>query len=211
VGTLPPTGDESAEVVARKVLADCLTLCKSLLERLDMAPEDFYADHANLVEGLLQEHRTEVEHRVARRMAQAREQLERWRQHFSNDELWDENAEQLSRGVRYTYDPESFGQEMAGVLEGCPNCGSTALLVGRVDVDSDVDVDYADGGPVYHGLWVLRFYPQAFACNVCKLVLHGTDELHIAGLPTEEREVAEAELGGDFSAAEWAEEQYGSM
>lgn len=211
VGTLPATGDDSAEVVARKVLADCLTLCRLLLERLDMSPADFYAEHAELVDGLLEEHRSEVQHRVARKMAQATERLERFRVHFSNDELSDENAEQLSLGARYAYDPKSFGEGLGSVSEGCPNCYSSGVLIGRVDVDSDVDVDVADRVTVLNGCWNLHLYPQHFACNVCKLVLHGVDELRVAGLYTDKRQVSEFDLGGDFSAAEWAEEQYGSM
>jgi hypothetical protein len=43
-GTLPSTGDQRAELVARHVLADSLTLCEELLKDRELVSQGFYGD-----------------------------------------------------------------------------------------------------------------------------------------------------------------------
>ncbi len=209
VGTLPNSGDHSAEIVARQVLADALTLCNFLLSHLELDPSEFYGERSDLVNGLLWEARSELEHRVARRLAQARERLDRWREHVEDEGLWDRSAADLETAAAGSLPPEDFGMEMGGIDQECPVCEFKGRLLGRVGVEGDVDVEYEDGGDTYYGYWRLTFYPRQFACNVCKVVLVGPQELSAAHVPAHEREVTEAELGDDFSAAEWAEALYG--
>ena len=209
VGTLPNSGEHSAEVVARHVLADSLTLCNFLLPHLQLDPSEFYGEKLVLVSGLLQKERSELEHRVTRRLAQARERLDRWREHVDDEDLWERTAADLEAAAAAALPPEDFGLEMGGIDQECPVCGLKGRLLGRVDVDGDVDVEYEDGGYTYHGYWRLTFYPRQFACNVCKVVFVDPQELSAAHVPAHEREVTEAELGDDFSAADWAEALYG--
>lgn len=82
-------------------------------------------------------------------------------------------------------------------------------MLGRVDVDGDVDVEGGPHGPEYYAFWRVTFYPWAYACNVCKLFPADPQEPAAADVPAHEREVHEDDLGGDFSASEWAEALYG--
>lgn len=209
VGTLPRSGEHSAEVVARQVLADSLTLCDFLLEQLDVDTADFYGDFGDLVTGLLEEKRTELQHRVARRLTKASERLEQMRAHFEDEELWEGSALTLEAAATAAFPPDDFGLEMGGVDQECPTCGYRGRLLGRIGVESDVDVDGGPDGPTYTAYWVLTLYPRSFACNVCKLGLTGPEELEAASLSSAEREVSEEELGDDFHAWEWAEALYG--
>lgn len=209
VGTLPRTGENSAEVLTRQVLADSLTLCNFLLGHLGNEMQDLYGDKRALVDGLLKEQGSEVEHRVARLLAQAEEKVARWRTHVDDEAIWETSAEELEAAAPDAYSPELFGHEMGGIEQECPACGFKGRLLGRVDVEGDVDFDYSDGESVPFGYWRITFYPRAFGCNVCKLTLHDAAELVAGYVPATEREVKEADLGEDFSASEWAEALYG--
>lgn len=209
VGTLPGSGEHSAEVLARQVLADSLTLCDFMLGRLQIVPADFYGDHFELVRGLLEKERSELEHRIARRLAQARHKVERWREHVDNDEVWERTVGELEGAAASTYPPEDFGFEMGAIGHTCPACGSDGRLLGRVDVEGDAEVEYGADGPEYYGYWRLTIYPRALVCNVCKLMLTDLQELSAAGVSAHERDVREDDLGDDFSASEWAEALYG--
>lgn len=105
VGTLPGSGEHSAEVVARQVLADSLTLCDLMLGHLEIAPADFYGDHLELVRGLLEKERSELEHRIARRLAHAKHLVERWREHVDDDEVWERSAGELEGAAASTFRP----------------------------------------------------------------------------------------------------------
>jgi len=51
--------------------------------------------------------------------------------------------------------------------------------------------------------------PQAFACNVCRLTLHGPQELTEGQLPTSQHSVDPEDLGEDFDPEYFAESEYG--
>lgn len=209
VGTLSQSGEQSAEVVARQVLTDSLTLCNFLLAKLEIDDDTFYDDKSELVVGLLRERRTELQHRVEHRLAQARERFAKWREHFENEEMWESSATELELAAADALPPHNFGLEMGGIGHECPACGYEGRLLGRVDVEGDADVEYEDGDYSYYGYWRLTFYPRLFACHVCKLMLFDTQELDAAHIDSADREVSEAQLGEGFSAAEWAEALYG--
>jgi hypothetical protein len=52
--------------------------------------------------------------------------------------------------------------------------------------------------------WTVSLYPQTFACNVCRLVLHGPDELRECGLPSARFDVVASDLGEDFNPDDFA-------
>lgn len=209
VGTLPISGDDGAEVTARQVLADALTLCDVFLVRLERSTSDFYGDRLGVAQDILREQRSDVEHRVARRLSQAQERLEAWREHVDDEDVWLASVGELEAAAPHTIRPEDFGLEMGGVSKNCPACDSDGRLLGRIDVEGDVDIEGGPDGPEYYNFWRIHFYPRAFACNVCKLTLSSAQELVAAGLSVENLELHEDDLGDDFSAAEWAEGLYG--
>ena len=209
VGTLPNAGDNGAEWVARQVLADSLTLCNFLIDRSDLVLVEFYGDHGELVDRLLENERTDLQHRVDRLLAQARAAVDRWRLHVDDDAVWESSAAELEATASTTFPPDDFGLEMGAVDQSCPACGHDGRLLGRVVVEGDVDVEGGPDGPEYYSFWRVHLYPRVFACNVCKLLLVDPQALEAAGVSAHDREVAETDLGDDFSAAEWAEWIYG--
>lgn len=208
VGTLPTSGDDGAEVVARQVLADALTLCDVFLISLERSTSDFYGDRLSVARDILSEQRNEVEHRVARRLFQAQDRLEAWRGHVDDEDVWLASVGELEAAAPHTLRPEDFGFEMGAISHKCPACDSDARLLGRVVVEGDVDVEGGTDGPEYYSFWRIHFYPRAFACNVCKLMLTSAQELVAARVSAADRELHEDDLGDDFSATEWAEGQY---
>lgn len=113
VGTLPNSGEHRAVVMARQVLTDSLALCSFFLSHVAVTATDFYGDRSALANGLLEEQRSDLEHRVARRLAQAQDTVEHWREHLGDDEVWSRSAGELEAAAACAFPPEGFGFEMA--------------------------------------------------------------------------------------------------
>jgi hypothetical protein len=58
--------------------------------------------------------------------------------------------------------------------------------------------------------YLIDLIPSAFACNVCKLTLHGQQELVACDLPSSRRHVEDYQLGPDFDPRTAAEAMYGT-
>jgi hypothetical protein len=207
VGTMPSSGKDSTELMARRVLSDSLTLCNLFGQQLgDLFDSTaFYGDKSDLAQSLLDEHRSEVQHKVTLRFAQARDRIEQWQRHVDDDEEWRESAGRLEINARHMVDPYDVRTETVATDQKCPVCGYKGLLIGRLDVDSDADAELEDGEYVYTGYWVLTLFPTAFACNVCKLRLDDLEQLKAAEVPASPQQVSEFDLGQDFSASEWTD------
>jgi hypothetical protein len=91
-------------------------------------------------------------------------------------------------------------------------CGSDGRLIGSIDVTHEVDWeqvgvdDFVIRGPDYY---FVELIPSTFACNVCKLTLHGQQELAACDLPSSRMDVQDYQLGPDFDPATAAEAMYG--
>lgn len=208
VGALPQSGDNSAETTARLVLADSLSLCNCILGHLHRDPEGFYGDKKATVDGVIEERRTEVQHRVSRLLAQAADKVAALRAHVDSDTIWTSTAHELETAAEGTFIPEQFGPDMGAIAHTCPTCGHQGRLLGRVDVDSEVDWDHADGEMVPFSYWVVTLYPRAFGCNVCKLMLREVAELDAATVPSSPREIHPDDLGESFSVTAWIDAEY---
>lgn len=94
-------------------------------------------------------------------------------------------------------------------------CGFSGRLIGEIDVSHEVEVEYEEIEDEVREVAVLDYYtvemtPIAFACNVCKLTLHGQQELSAGRLQAYRFVVDdESELGYDFDAKAVAEQLYG--
>jgi hypothetical protein len=65
----------AASATSRYVLIDSLTVCNVFLERVGWEPARFYGDHEHNVRHLVAQGRSEVQHRVAAKLARARKNL----------------------------------------------------------------------------------------------------------------------------------------
>jgi hypothetical protein len=131
---------------------------------------DFWGDLAQLAEKLLSDEQNAVAVRVSARLAVAKAL-----------------ANQLTEEAFFAAD-ESEKARLSDLIHeyvavSCPACGGTALGVGYIIDDGDVEHEYEDGG------WTTRWLPdfvtrlELVNCTICKLRLRGADEIAEAGLP----------------------------
>lgn len=198
---------------SRHVLVDCLAVCNLLLERLDKDFRSFYGDHYHNVRALLDEKRTEVGHRVTAKRARARRRLGELEERLG-DEVFQETTDRLEERAADVLRPDDFGSGLDAKDAECPECGSKGRLFGYADVSADVDFEVESiGNGEYESYpvagWLVTFAPQTFACNVCRLTLHGPQELSEAELPSSRHEVDPRDLGEDFDPECFADSHYG--
>lgn len=227
LGSLPIDGKQRTRMVevrngamhvglpaqSRHILQDCLAVCGVLLNHLGRDPRAFYGpDHYASVVRLLDAKRSEVGHRVAAKFAKARRQVRELSERLDN-ELFMATMSQLEQSAAHALDPGDFGSDLWGVDAKCPQCKLKGRLFGRVDVDPDVDYDVEplgngeyDSHPVIAG-WLVELSPQAFACNVCRLTLHGPEELAEAKFPANRHKISLEDLGEDFDPENFADSE----
>jgi hypothetical protein len=189
------SGDES-----RYVLLDCLSVMGVLLEKLGVDRAEFFGPHASTVRALLDERATEISRQVKIKMAQARARLTRLEDALGLEAFSKATGELEEQ--RWSLEPDDFVTGGAAVDVACPECGSKGRLFGYVDVSDEIDFDIEPmGGGHYESIpmsyWQAHLRPSSFACRVCNLQLHDTQELAEAGLRSRSFEVNREELG-DF-------------
>ena len=188
---------------SRHVLIDCLTLIGVFVDRLGLDQDKVYGEHLSSIAGLLDENRTEVGHRVAAKQARARQLLQSLKNRLSPT-LFKETSDRLEEVAADALDAYDFGKNAWGIDTACPVCGMKGRLFGHVEADPEVDYDIEslgggeyDASPYIAG-WTIELSPEAFSCNVCRLTLHGPQELNEVGLPSAKHEIEMAALGEHF-------------
>lgn len=200
---------------SRYVLIDALTLCGPLLEKLDQTARRFYGEHESDVDGLLQDNRTEIGHRVAAKRAKARMLLKRLENDMGENEF-EEWASGKESGAEYDIDPNDFGGlgDMYALTRECPECGWEGRLIGSIGISREVEQEYMQVGEddfiavEAQEYFSIDFDPSAFLCNVCKLTLTGHLELSAASLPGARLDIEESDLGHDFDVRAVHERSY---
>ncbi|MDT7621646.1 MAG: hypothetical protein QOF99_2547 [Pseudonocardiales bacterium] len=188
---------------SRQILVDCIELNGSLLAQLGQDPQGFYDEYYPSVVYLLDKKRTEVQQRVAAKLARARQHVQRLERSLGR-ETFQEAKDRLEISASELFSGSDYGAECWDIGAVCPGCGAKGRILGAIDLDSVVDVDVesnSDGTyssyPIYAG-WNASMDPWAFACNVCKLFLNDSDELGEVALPSSLYEIQLDELGDDF-------------
>jgi hypothetical protein len=190
-------------------LVDCLVVCRALLEHLRREPAAFYEAHASSSRGLLDAKRTEVGHRVAAMKAKAARELATLQDRMdSRFEEWVEDRELEAEEIS----PRDYDIDLLGIAYACPVCGFQGRLFGRVEVEAQHQerppIDDHTPTEVFVAEWTVEFYPEAFECCVCRLILHGRDELAEANLPVGREVIEASQLGYDFDPAQYAENRF---
>jgi hypothetical protein len=199
---------------SRHVLLDSLAMCEVLLRSIGQEPEEFYGDHHADTIALLDQKQTEVGHRVIAKLARGRRNLSDLEERIGVDNFG-EITDHLEDLAPQALSSDDFGTGLWAVPTACPECDSHGQLFGHVDVEQGVDYDVeALGNGEYEsnpipGEWTVTLIPRAFACNVCRLTLHGPDELQAARLPASRYEVGPEDLSEDFDPELYAESVYG--
>lgn len=194
---------------SRQVVEDSLSVVDVLIVHLGVDADAFYGDLSGTAAALRASYRNAIEAHV-----QLESVMGAWvALQKLKKSLGDEDFEDLCRRRQAAtdddLDPEHFGSGFFRTAYQCPACSEEGRLFGWVEVDDRVDYDHEKIGPgeyepIPYVYWVPSLIPDAFACNVCKLVLRSAAELAAADLPDTGFEVSEDALGPDFDAAEVA-------
>ena len=131
---------------------------------------------------------------------------------------FEELANSREATAEYDVNPGDYGtSRMQAISQDCPECGREGRLIGEVDVMRHVDVEFEQTGEVElelqvtHEYYLIDLIPTAFACNVCRLVLSGPQELRACSLPVSRLNVEDYQLGWDFDPRAAAEAVYGDL
>jgi hypothetical protein len=193
---------------SRQVTEDSLSVLDVLIAHLDLDPDAFYGNLSGTAATLRASYRDAIDARVQLEVVGAWVGLQALKKSLGEGDF------EVLCDRRYTatdddLDPEEFGSGFYRTARECPACSAEGRLFGRVEIDDRVDFDHEKIGPgeyesIPHVYWVPSLIPDAFACNVCKLILRSAAELAAAGLPDSGFEVSEDALGPDFDLTEAA-------
>jgi hypothetical protein len=154
--------------VVEEALAGYLVVTDDLLRLLDRSDEDYWVQAVDAVRA---------------RLSSSHDAVLR----FVQDLLVD--ARGRGRALEASLDPATV-QLMVGSqldrpeeqLVECPACGfEAAIVAGDLEEEAHAD-DYDDEGSVSSVYWSVTMTPTALRCVVCRLELHGVDQLRAAGL-----------------------------
>jgi hypothetical protein len=162
-GTVHGADDHQAEA---RIIAAFVKHTDALVAYLGRDRADFWGDRLGVADVLLAGARTEVEHLVGVRLADAR----------ANFQAIDE---QLLPALRHLAESRAIDDDQARAR--CPACASPAVLTGFRDVGAIHYVRDEHGNIVQPAFTVL-FSAESLACPVCGLRLDSPEELDAAGL-----------------------------
>lgn len=194
---------------SRQVVEDCLSVLDVLIAHLGLDSEAFYGDLSGTAAGLRVSYHDAIDaHVQLESVMGAWVALQKLKRSLGDAEFEDLCARRQA-ATDHDLNPESFGSDLFRTAYECPACSDEGRLFGWVEVDDRVDYDHEEiGSGQYEAVpYVFRvpsLIPEAFACNVCKLVLRSAAELAAAGLLDTGFEVSEDALGPDFDVSEVA-------
>lgn len=148
----------------REVFGSCIRLINELLG----GAEELWGSYTDLVDSLLDQLASELQHRVEEKLAKSRTEFER-RFGKESAEIREAVLSVLSNSRDWQLTPEAFPHD-------CPACGSPALIEGTNSVETDWDTH--SESPI-ETVW---FTASQLRCEACHLVLNGSDELETAGV-----------------------------
>jgi hypothetical protein len=167
----------------RESLTAFLRYSNALYDELGIPSDGRWGEHAGLVESLISQSLTEIEHEVERKISAAK---------ISNHELMIKIPTTRREIVRYERQRSSYytialltGEERIETI-ACPACAHTvANCVGSTEIDFDADVETGeDGSEIIHPYARRLFRANRLVCGACELNLDNPDELKAAGLHT---------------------------
>lgn len=155
---------------AEEMAAALASCAKAVSEILDL-PDDFYGDHAELVDALLDGLPTDLYQRVQLKLAAARHEFER--------RFGGELSSIRSTMLKVIEDSRTWRMNAEVRPYACPVCDSRALIEGT----NTVETDYERHSDIpIETVWL---HPARLTCEACHLVLDGTEELGAAGIDPE--------------------------
>lgn len=191
---------------AQHVLADVLTLFQWLAGRMSINPNVLFGVYSDTAARLLDEHRSEKQHSIDRRIAFAKSTFMQLAQSVGHDLLHDTigQKEELTHAkVSQMIDRECVVSDYS-----CPACSQKGRLIGELETHPQAGID-RDGDPEavrYTGDYDFFLIPDSFYCNVCRLALHDSEELSLSDLPHEKFKLGDDELSESLVAYAAAKE-----
>lgn len=177
VGFLAPTP-------TYEVLTAFLRYSNELYDAMEVAKEDRWGEHDEMITNLISVSLTEIERAVHVRITAARQRLDSWIERVPEKER---NSVCVARQLAAA---PNLGPDEEYETTRCPGCDDQdAYRLGKVELEWRVDEESGDfeGEVDLVGPYLLRhFWPQAFLCGVCELRLTTREEMAAAGIPVNE-------------------------
>jgi hypothetical protein len=174
------------ETGTRQLLTVALRYCDEVYEALGVPPTGRYGDHDAVVDTLVEQAWTDVEHEVLRQTEAARARLHALMIQIPESEraaVAEARQSTLSR-LMFQQDHSDPGETWAGDLVDCPVCKHPdALVTGPLRLEQEmVKYDSHDHPEDLEitGIWIDL---ARFTCGVCGLTLLREEEVRHLGLP----------------------------
>lgn len=172
--------------LSQQVLSDSLQVLMWLLPSVASvaSPNEFFGGRFDVVTGLLDQRRSEIEHAVARKLERGRATYQQLVETLGGKELLHDTLGAMESRQQHRMEqlkePPSWTSSAT-----CPACQCEAALLGSVSFDAEAAIEYEDGEPHFEAWWNFFFTPEALQCAVCRLSLNGPEELATAGAPSQ--------------------------
>ncbi|MCO5999791.1 hypothetical protein [Actinoallomurus rhizosphaericola] len=176
----------------RKLLTIALRYADEIydgLESLQACGDDRWGDHSDMVDLLVEESLTDVQHEVNRKVAAARQRLHVWLDAVPEAEqtaVAEARQLTLSHLAGHPLGKNNEGLEIAGELMHCPVCnypGALCLGVVQQEYEFPDTIGPMDMIEEVASLVDVYIEPKTLTCRVCDVALAGMDELRVAGIP----------------------------
>lgn len=196
-------GGQSDSKLAHRILTDCLALAVWSGELIGVSDGVLFGVHSVTAQNLLDENRSEKQRSVDQRIAAAQGRMMRLRNSVGDDLF----HEMVSQKVAITFDvlPRLLRYEAVGTWRECPTCHQNGAVLGDLELEPDVEIEYTRDGPVTYGGYEYILVRDSFFCNVCSLALNDAEELRLVGLPHERFTLSSDEITDEL--VEYAEAQ----
>lgn len=156
-----------AEANTREILTAYLRFANALYEELEIPAGQRWGSHTELVNSLISQSLTEIEHQVQRKIAAAK-------RFFTElmDKLPEGEHEGVAAARQANYPPALNGEEWPERIN-CPACNDAyATCIGVVETDYDPDVIVEDGyATVVGGGAIYTLHARRLMCGCCTLQL----------------------------------------
>jgi hypothetical protein len=199
---------------ARFVLADALTLFVWLADLLDIGADFLFGINSTTANRLLDERRSEKQIELDQRLAASGARMSRLAQSVGGELLHDTTSQK--EALTMSVLPSMIQTECVGTMRQCPACHHDGAILGELELDPLVEVEYTRDGPATYSGYDYYLIPDAFFCNVCLFAAHDVEELKLVDLPNERFILTDDELTDELldyaqAAEDQLREQYGDI
>jgi len=172
----------------RELLISFLRYSNEVYDELDIG-DGRWGEHANVVNALLEQSWTELQHEVHRKIAAAKARLRQLMEKIPEGQQQAVGESMQTVVASLAHRPLALaadGKKITGELVDCPACAhADALCIGTLFTDYNLPETIGPMETLQDAISFAGFFlePTGLVCRVCGLTLAGVDEVRVAGLP----------------------------